>query len=425
VKGEKMQRDPEIMSVGKMLEEITLMIPDYQRPYKWGEKNIRDLVNDIKRSKSNGKMEYRIGTIILHYDDAKKMHNIVDGQQRLISLTILLYAFGANEKYLSLLKREITFSKDEQKRIKENYKTILKLLERYSIATQEYTDYVLNCCKFVMIFATTEQEAFQFFDSQNSRGKPLYPHDLLKAYHLREMNKEDNKKKEEIINTWENIEKKRDGEVSLADLLEYYIYPIRQWIKLKDGLGKKRKIGNLNFDSKKIDTFKGIKKVDSPCQSCDKNIFQLNQEIIAGKSFFLFVERYHGLLKEIQDIIKKHRSVELSIEKRLPNVKNEYYVKRLYEAALLLYVDRFYDKPEEREYAIKHLFRWAYRLRMKHDRVGELSINIYAKETTRMFQKISEAVDPDDIFFMELPPLEYSGNENAYHELYDYLNSKE
>ena len=27
-------------------------------------------------------------------------------------------------------------------------------------------------------------EAFQFFDSQNARGKDLEPHDLLKAYHL-------------------------------------------------------------------------------------------------------------------------------------------------------------------------------------------------------------------------------------------------
>ena len=30
-------------------------------------------------------------------------------------------------------------------------------------------------------------EAFQFFDSQNARGKDLEAHDLLKAYHLREM----------------------------------------------------------------------------------------------------------------------------------------------------------------------------------------------------------------------------------------------
>lgn len=39
-----------------------------------------------------------------------------------------------------------------------------------------------DCCNYKDI-----SEAFQFFDSQNARGKALYPHDLLKAYHLREM----------------------------------------------------------------------------------------------------------------------------------------------------------------------------------------------------------------------------------------------
>jgi hypothetical protein len=42
-------------------------------------------------------------------------------------------------------------------------------------------------CSFVRIVTYIEQEAFQFFDSQNTRGKSLEPHDLLKSYHLREM----------------------------------------------------------------------------------------------------------------------------------------------------------------------------------------------------------------------------------------------
>ena len=40
----------------------------------------------------------------------------------------------------------------------------------------------------VVVLTVTElTEAFQLFDSQNTRGKALYPHDLLKAYHLREI----------------------------------------------------------------------------------------------------------------------------------------------------------------------------------------------------------------------------------------------
>jgi hypothetical protein len=39
----------------------------------------------------------------------------------------------------------------------------------------------------VIINVDKVEEAFQLFDSQNTRGKELDPHDLLKAYHLREM----------------------------------------------------------------------------------------------------------------------------------------------------------------------------------------------------------------------------------------------
>ena len=57
----------------------------------------------------------------------------------------------------------------------------------------------------VQIVTDSEQEAFQFFDSQNTRGKELAPHDLLKSYHLREMDKESEDLKVQIINQWENI----------------------------------------------------------------------------------------------------------------------------------------------------------------------------------------------------------------------------
>ena len=51
-------------------------------------------------------------------------------------------------------------------------------------------------------------EAFQFFDSQNARGKALYPHDLLKAYHLREMNNVDTTETEKVVKTWEDLDQK-------------------------------------------------------------------------------------------------------------------------------------------------------------------------------------------------------------------------
>ena len=75
------------------------------------------------------------------------------------------------------------------------------------------------------------RKAFQFFDSQNSRGKALSPHDLLKSYHLREMNDESESDKIEIIQAWEN-----KNQSELEDLFADNLFPLVRWYKNKNGL---------------------------------------------------------------------------------------------------------------------------------------------------------------------------------------------
>lgn len=52
----------DIKTVQDLFREI-LVIPEYQRPYTWTTKNVRQLVNDIRRFQSAG--HYRVGTFIL------------------------------------------------------------------------------------------------------------------------------------------------------------------------------------------------------------------------------------------------------------------------------------------------------------------------------------------------------------------------
>lgn len=99
-------------------------------------------------------------------------------------------------------------------------------------------------CTIVKIVTNNEQEAFQFFDSQNSRGKELRPHDLLKSFHLREMNSEQESLKISTIEKWEQT-----NQQCLEDLFLQYLYPLTQWYKGRDG---------LNYNKEKIESFKGI-----------------------------------------------------------------------------------------------------------------------------------------------------------------------
>ena len=68
-----------------------IIIPGYQRPYKWGVNNITDLLLDVEHAICEKRLytdfKYRIGTIILHKEGDS--FQVVDGQQRIISLTLL------------------------------------------------------------------------------------------------------------------------------------------------------------------------------------------------------------------------------------------------------------------------------------------------------------------------------------------------
>lgn len=103
--------DGRIITVNDLLADKSLTIPLYQRPYKWTGKNVNQLFSDIATHKE--KSSYRLGTIVFHQEKDQK--NIVDGQQRTITLMLAIRA-------LSKLRKDKLNRKD----LKEQ----LSLLER-------------------------------------------------------------------------------------------------------------------------------------------------------------------------------------------------------------------------------------------------------------------------------------------------------
>ena len=84
------------------IKDISLVIPEYQRPYKWTARTAIQLLDDVIEAKNHDKEVYRVGTLILHRekdDEGPVRYNIVDGQQRTITFSLLLYAlFELEEK---------------------------------------------------------------------------------------------------------------------------------------------------------------------------------------------------------------------------------------------------------------------------------------------------------------------------------------
>lgn len=74
----------------KGIMEMALEIPDYQRPYKWQAEHVNQLFDDVMHHSEQA--AYRLGTLVLCREQHSGKFDIVDGQQRLLTLTLFIDA---------------------------------------------------------------------------------------------------------------------------------------------------------------------------------------------------------------------------------------------------------------------------------------------------------------------------------------------
>lgn len=354
-------------SILELITTDNLALPDYQRPYKWTKKNVEELLTDISgaiddNQKYGDGFKYRIGTILIHRSQ-DGMLNIVDGQQRIISIALIcLYLDSSFRPALISHSFEDTISRQN---IHNNY---LFIRQWFSLKGEEekklFLEALMDIIEVIVITVEEESEAFQLFDSQNSRGKGLYPHDLLKAYHLREMSS-NLLEMEHAVRKWEDIEP-----FEIKELFSNYIFPIINWSK---------KTKTRNFSDKDIEIFKGtdIKNSYTYAMRAFKSspIFQISEPFIAGNDFFEYVSHYiellHDVKKELQDN-EVYSQIRYYLDSDSSRLK---YCRTLFFCALLSYYDRFhfFDKV-----AVLRLFTWSYMIRVNMDHLGYDTINKYA-----------------------------------------------
>lgn len=426
---------------GNPLKDIKLVIPNYQRPYKWTAKNAIQLLDDIIEAKNDNKEVYRVGTLILHHDTKNDNYNIVDGQQRVTTFALLLLAL-LEEKNIEFLNNRVTDNPFTRVNVANNYRAFVRrrdamidthTKESYSETKEDelrndrnvkdLRDFIEKQCELIVVITSDISEAFQFFDSQNARGKKLYPHDLLKAYHLREMNNISIEETEKVVKRWEN-EKQNE----LADLFGEYLFRVREWLR-----------GNYAWELNEhnIDKFKGISQRDnSPYAQYFKgafayadmvnrsampfvsgmhnlNPFQLDAPIVAGKPFFDYTHHYFEILKDIQNNEKyvgyfvngNDIVMTLDLPRNCNGVGNR-ITRKLFDLAALLYVDRFCpDKPKQNDLDLFEQFLvldfvWAYSLRAQYYSLGWASAQKYIMgnpgviNSFNLYKCISEAPSP-------------------------------
>lgn len=237
------------------------LIPDYQRPYAWEDKECQTLWDDIfsfafpddDYEKFDGsKDEYFLGPIVTFRNDEGKLE-VIDGQQRLTTLMLLLRAFysmfdnmkDANsvktreniakciwktdefgspdmnilkidsqvatdkdkDEFLSILKSGMITSEQKSK-YADNYRFFQKEIDKFLKQYPSYFPYlpirILNNCILLPIEAESQDTALRIFSTLNDRGKPLSDADIFKAQFYKFYSKLG--KKDEFISQWKDLE---------------------------------------------------------------------------------------------------------------------------------------------------------------------------------------------------------------------------
>ena len=225
----------EIRGVAKnirtLLGSAKFAIDYYQREYRWEKKQVVELINDLsdkfleshesnnERSAVENYGHYFLGSIIISDKDGQKF--IIDGQQRLTSLTLLLihiYRQIDDEKQKGQLA-DLIFSQKYGKRsfnlevaertpcmdalfsgqpFEENgqQESVVNILRRYQDieecfpdelkeeALPFFADWLIENVHLVEITAYSDADAYTIFETMNDRGLSLTPTDMLKGYLL-------------------------------------------------------------------------------------------------------------------------------------------------------------------------------------------------------------------------------------------------
>jgi hypothetical protein len=443
--------DKDIINVSQLLQLANLTIPAYQRPYKWSARNINQLFQDLDVHQKQS--AYRLGTVVFHQDkeDANTL-NIVDGQQR--TLTLFLAVYAIIEERLDTLERQdlaekLTILKEfidgfmqnqqfeseiSQRNLHQNYLEVKRLVSRHEF-TENHIEFLLNKCEVVTFTLTDISEAFQFFDSQNARGRDLEPHDLLKAFHLREFSDAENELKGTTVASWEAQESDE-----LAALFAEYLYRIRQWALGHSAryFGKNEVTLFKGVNINRIDHFPYVESlrithhyVDEYNQQYHRKIdgqhkkfpFHLDQMIINGRRFFEMAAHYQ---KQVSAIVnEEHGSSEYLLGHKLTDhaqkilkTLNSYsartrtgdcYVRSIFDCALIFYIDKFGDASISS--AIEKIFIWAYSLRIKQQVLQLATMDNYVL-SLNVFRLIKDATTPSDVLTIALSTLADADNKN-------------
>lgn len=241
-------------------------MPNYQRPYSWEDEQVEQLWDDLITAFENHQDDpssnpnYFLGSIILVPNGDR--FDVVDGQQRLTTLTILFctirdcFAEFANKRKvehcivdrindigrLKLTTHAGTQNEFEQTIVKKiqwptKFSKKEKIANKYMNSAlifrskleslsnsdlDQFLEYIFNKVRMITIECTTQSFAIRLFQVLNARGLDLTPADLIKSYLLQKLPADQHT---QFMANWQYIENvAKQCNEDLTKLFNYYLY---------------------------------------------------------------------------------------------------------------------------------------------------------------------------------------------------------
>ena len=274
-------------------KKADFLIPDYQRPYAWQEKECQKLWDDIfeftipenDATKFDTNDEYFLGPIVTFMNKDKKLE-VIDGQQRLTTILLLLRAFYVKygnmqdeqsrstreniekciwktdefgkpnldelkidsevamdkykDEFLNILKTGIV-EKDQKSKYAENYRFFQEKINNFLDTYPGYFSYlpirILNNCILLPREAESRETALRIFSTLNDRGLPSSDADIFKAQFYKYYSEKG--EKDSFIKKWKKLEELCESifhpsqGTPMDELFTRYMYFVRAKMGIK------------------------------------------------------------------------------------------------------------------------------------------------------------------------------------------------
>ena len=253
--------------------DVLYLLPHFQREYSWEKENWQTLFSDVESIYESydpeQEPEHFMGTLVVINDGTRNgtisAFKLVDGQQRLTTISLLLCAlyrnvrdehpdiarkiqklltnpdeegdyyykllpttkYGDRAAYMAILRGEVSLPPTES-RIPDAFNFLSEQLgsrlKAGQIDPSKYFVALTNCLQVVFINLDQKERPYEIFESLNAKAKPLSPADLVRNYIAMRLPEA---KQEEIFNKyWAKIddllqEKRMVGKSRLGELTAF------------------------------------------------------------------------------------------------------------------------------------------------------------------------------------------------------------